>query len=109
MLHVIDLTRSNVRLWRSEGMTERPRRRMCERCGRQIESKQPDVYLCRLCSRDEQIERERERTKGRQGLRRSRGRDDSRSDIPLDYLADPHNSRTGSNARKPRRSYEERD
>jgi hypothetical protein len=42
-------------------------------------------------------------------LRRSRGRDDSRSDIPLDYLADPHNSRTGSNARKPRRSYEERD
>ncbi len=90
-------------------MTERPRRRMCERCGRQIESKQPDVYLCRLCSRDEQLERERERTKGRQGVRRSRGREESWSDVSLDYLAYPRTSRTGSNTRKPKRSYDERD
>lgn len=90
-------------------MTERPRRRMCERCGRQIESKQADVYLCRLCSRDEQLERERERNKGRQGVRRSRGRDDMRGDAPLDYLLFPRNSRTGSNTRRPKRSYDERD
>ena len=90
-------------------MTERPRRRMCERCGRQIESKQPDVYLCRLCSHDEQIERERERNKGRQGVRRSRGRDDKWGDAPMDYLAYPRDSRTGSNVRKSKRSYEERD
>ena len=91
-------------------MTEGPRRRTCERCGRQIESKQADVYLCRLCSRDEQLERERERNKGRQGVRRSRGRDDNRGDAPLDYLLFPrNNSRTGSNARRPKRSYDERD
>ncbi len=90
-------------------MTERPRRRMCERCGRQIESKQPDVYLCRLCSRDEQLERERERSKGRQGVRRSRGRDDGWNEVPVDYAVYSRGSRTGPNARKPKRSYDERD
>ena len=46
-------------------------KRYCEVCGRPIESRDPDMYLCRVCAWEQERERERSRRR-RQAFRRRR-------------------------------------